>query len=95
MSIKNDTSTKSKHPEIHKIISIQELEFLASKADEYCFREDIEREVYQSLHDEQEAYWKFLQENPDCYGNKKDWDQANIHNLFIRYALMLRLGQFR
>jgi hypothetical protein len=76
-----------------KIIPLNELELLVQKAEEYANRYDIPQEVYQSIHDEQEAYGNYLQENPDCYGNQKDWDQANVHNLYIRYVFMLRLSE--
>jgi len=77
-----------------KVISLMELESLALRADDYVTRYDIPEDVYQSLLTEQETYYKFLQNNPDCYGNKKDWEKANVHNRFICFMLMLRISEF-
>jgi hypothetical protein len=77
-----------------KIIPLIELESLASKASDYARRYDIPEEVYQRLLKEQEFYYEFLQDNPKCYGNKKDWEQANVHNRFICLMLMLRISEF-
>ncbi len=76
-----------------KVIPLDELELLAHKADEYANRYDIPEEVYQSLFDEQEAYWVFMQENPDCYGSEEAWKQASVHNRFIALVLLIRLNE--
>lgn len=78
---------------ITRVIPLKELESLALRADDYASRYDIPEEVYQSLHDEQEAYWEFMQANPDCYGTQEDWKQASVHNRFIVLVLLLRLSE--
>lgn len=78
-----------------RVIPLMELESLAQRADDYATRYDITEEVYQSLHDEQEAYWIFMQANPNCYGNEKDWKQASVHNRFIVFVLLLKLGEIQ
>lgn len=77
-----------------KVIPLKELESFAQRANDYASRYDIPEEVYQTLLDGQEAYYKFLQDNPDCYGSKKEWDQANVHNRFICLMLMIRISEF-
>jgi hypothetical protein len=72
-----------------KVIPLDELKLLASKVNEYATRYDVPEEGYQSLLTEQESYYEFLQKNPNCYGNKNDWDQANTQNRFICLMLML------
>lgn len=77
-----------------KLKSLSELEFMAKRADEYCDRYDIDEDVYQELLKEHQDYWNFMQENPDCYGEKVIWDQAGVHNRYICFVLMLRISDF-
>jgi hypothetical protein len=76
-----------------RIIPLEELELLAKKANDFSIRYDIPEEVYHNLLNEQEAYYQFLESNPDCYGNKEDWEQAKVHNRFICLMLMLRISE--
>lgn len=76
-----------------KFFTVKELEELAAKADEYCERYDIPQEVYESIMAEQEEFFEFLEKNPDCYGNKADWEQAKVHNRFIYVVLLIRVNE--
>jgi hypothetical protein len=76
-----------------RIIPLKDLEALAQKANEFSMRYDIPEEVYRNLIIEQESYYKFLENNPNCYGNKQDWEKAKVHNRFICLMLMIRISE--
>ncbi len=76
-----------------RVIPIEELEQLVKKVDEYSERYDIPEEVYQSLLEEQEAYYEFLQNNPDCYQTRDQWEEAGVKNRFIVLLLMTRISE--
>lgn len=74
------------------VVSVDELEKLSVKADSYFDRSDLPLEVYETFLEVQVAYWTFMQENPDCYGDKATWDRASVINHYIRYILMLMIS---